>query len=89
VREDIVALRELLRESRLERLAWEQLLTRMPANLPTAAGPVSSTAGRSVPAALADRVRRLTDFIRQATEPPRGPAKVTREEALPHPTRVL
>lgn len=75
VREDIVTLRELLRESRLERLAWEQLLARMPANLPTAAGNASTTGGKSVPASLADRVRRLTDFIRQATETGEAAAK--------------
>lgn len=65
VRQDIVNLRELLRESRLERLAWEQLLARMPDQSSITA----SKSGRSVPAALADRVRRLSDFIRQATEP--------------------
>lgn len=66
VREDIVSLRELLRESRTERLAWEQLLSRMPATLPSAAGPRLDP-NTSVPAALADRVRRISDYIRQAT----------------------
>jgi ABC-type transporter Mla subunit MlaD len=74
VREDVVTLRELLRESRLERLAWEKLLARMPAGLAAASGGgeagggASGSSGKSAPAALADRVRRLTDFIRHAAE---------------------
>jgi len=87
VRADIVALRELLRESRRERLAWEQLLARVPAHLPTAAEAMAPTAGRPATAALADRVRRLTDFIRQATEPPRSSPNADRDEAIP--TRTL
>jgi chromosome segregation ATPase len=70
VRQDIVELRELLRESRIERLAWEKLLARMPAG----ATAKTAQAAKSVPAALADRVRRLTDYIRQASDAPSAPA---------------
>jgi chromosome segregation ATPase len=77
VRQDIVGLRELLRESRMERLAWEQLLARMPAT----ATPEGAKPGRSVPAALAERVRRLTDCIRQASDAPS-------ETAAPAPARL-
>ncbi len=74
VREDIVALRELLRESRVERIAWEQLLSRMPAGLitakPTAAVEVPQAAEQSVPAALAGRVRKLADLVRQSAATP-------------------
>jgi chromosome segregation ATPase len=72
VREDIVALRELLRESRIERVAWEQLLARIPAGLPAiAAGSEvlaegAAAAKPSVAAALAGRVRKIADFVRQS-----------------------
>jgi hypothetical protein len=78
-RQDVVELRELLRESRIERLAWEQLLARMPAAAnvsPTSQTVTSQTAtsqgpapspGTSVPAVLARRVSRLAGYIRSAT----------------------
>jgi hypothetical protein len=92
VRQDIVALRELLRESRHERMAWEQLLARMPVAMDKATpGPSTAVAAsvtdnsqrdnsKMVPAALADRVRRLADLVRQAT----GAALPA--SATPHPT---
>lgn len=65
MRQDVVALRELLRESRLERLAWEKLLTRMPVS-PPASPTLGSPSATSVPAALAERVSRLAGYIRGA-----------------------
>lgn len=75
VRQDVVALRELLRESRLERIAWEQLIKRTLAVVPLAdtasAQPATQNAGdhmtKSVPAALAHRVRKLADIVQEAT----------------------
>lgn len=65
MRQDVVELREMLRESRLERLAWEKLLARMP--VPPSASPTpASPAATSGPAALAERVSRLTGYIRSA-----------------------
>lgn len=88
VRQDIVNLRELLRESREERFAWEQLLARMPADLSSITSDRPDRA-RSVPAALAERVRKISDYIRQATagadraedSPPAAPAPRLDESA--------
>jgi uncharacterized protein YukE len=79
LRHDVVALRELLRQSREERFAWEQLFARThgagrtqappgrqelaPSNAPAPTAPPGPS-----PAALAARVRRITGFIRQVTE---------------------
>ncbi len=89
VRQDIVALRELLRESRVERIAWEQLLARLPAAappetpMPDALLPAAASTGESVAATLAHRVRKIADFVRQSA----SPDEPTRPEGVAMPNR--